>query len=140
MVIGTVGRMLPVKDQLTLVRAFILLVSKNVEWRKLLRLVVVGDGPLREESMRLLCEAQVEDIVWFSGEREDIPDLLRGMDVFVLPSIAEGISNTILEAMATGLPVIATQVGGNSELVVEWGDRVTLVSPSRNLQRYGVWL
>ncbi len=129
-VIGTVGRMLPVKDQLTLVRAFILLVSQNVEWRKLLRLVVVGDGPLREEAMKLLCQAHVEDLTWFSGEREDIPELLRGMDVFVLPSIAEGISNTILEAMATGLPVIATQVGGNSELVVD-GQTGTLVSASQ---------
>jgi glycosyltransferase involved in cell wall biosynthesis len=51
------------------------------------------------------------------GERNDVPDILRGLDCFVLPSLGEGISNTILEAMATGLPVIATHVGGNGELV-----------------------
>jgi glycosyltransferase involved in cell wall biosynthesis len=63
------------------------------------------------------------------GERHDIPELLRGLDTFVLPSIAEGISNTILEAMASGLPVIATAVGGNPELVCE-GVTGTLVTPS----------
>ena len=51
------------------------------------------------------------------GERQDIPDLMRSFDLFVLPSEAEGISNTILEAMASGLPIVATEVGGNSELV-----------------------
>ena len=51
------------------------------------------------------------------GERNDVPDVLRGLDCFVLPSLAEGISNTILEAMATSLPVIATDVGGNGELI-----------------------
>jgi glycosyltransferase involved in cell wall biosynthesis len=51
--------------------------------------------------------------VWLPGAREDVPDLMRAMDVFVLPSLAEGICNTILEAMASGLPVIATDVGGN---------------------------
>jgi glycosyltransferase involved in cell wall biosynthesis len=61
--------------------------------------------------------AGVGDIVWMPGERDDIPDVLKGIDVFVLPSLNEGISNTILEAMATGLPVVATDVGGNPELV-----------------------
>jgi glycosyltransferase involved in cell wall biosynthesis len=59
------------------------------------------------------------DAVHFAGERRDTPDMLRAMDLFVLPSIAEGISNTILEAMASGLPVLATDVGGNGELVVD---------------------
>ena len=58
------------------------------------------------------------DYAWLPGARDDVPELMRAMDVFVLPSLAEGISNTILEAMACGLPVIATQVGGNAELVL----------------------
>jgi glycosyltransferase involved in cell wall biosynthesis len=57
--------------------------------------------------------------VWFAGERSDVANVMRGLDCFVLPSLAEGISNTILEAKASGLPVIATRVGGNPELVVE---------------------
>jgi glycosyltransferase involved in cell wall biosynthesis len=59
------------------------------------------------------------DIAWLPGECDNVPELLCAMDVFVLPSLAEGISNTILEAMATGLPVVATNVGGNSEILVD---------------------
>ena len=55
--------------------------------------------------------------MWLPGARRDIADIVRCLDVFVLPSLSEGISNTVLEAMATGVPVIATAVGGNSELV-----------------------
>ena len=54
---------------------------------------------------------------WLPGERNDVAEILRGLDGFVLPSLAEGVSNTILEAMASGLPVIATDVGGNRELI-----------------------
>ena len=54
---------------------------------------------------------------WLPGSRDDVPELMRAMDLFVVPSLAEGICNTILEAMATGLPVIATEVGGNPDLV-----------------------
>jgi len=119
MVIGTVGRMLPVKDQLTLVRSFVELITRASVLRERLRLVVIGEGPLREQALGILREANLESIVWLPGERQDIPELMRGMDIFVLPSIAEGISNTILEAMATGLPVVATDVGGNRELIEE---------------------
>jgi glycosyltransferase involved in cell wall biosynthesis len=62
------------------------------------------------------------------GKRNDVPQIMQALDVFVLPSQAEGISNTILEAMACGLPVVATDVGGNSELVVD-GETGTLVPP-----------
>jgi glycosyltransferase involved in cell wall biosynthesis len=80
---------------------------------------MVGEGPLRRQAQQLLEEAGVGDLAWLPGERHDVPDILRGLDCFVLPSLAEGISNTILEAMASGLPVIATRVGGNPELVCE---------------------
>jgi glycosyltransferase involved in cell wall biosynthesis len=59
----------------------------------------------------------VADQVWLAGPRDDVASLIRAMDVFVLPSLNEGISNTILEAMGTGRPVIAARVGGNGELV-----------------------
>jgi len=119
MVVGTVGRMHTVKDQLTLVRAFIHLLQTEPRAREHLRLMMIGDGPLRIEAQKLLVEAGAADLAWLPGERTDIPELMRAIDLFVLPSIAEGISNTILEAMASGLPVIATNVGGNPELVEE---------------------
>jgi sugar transferase (PEP-CTERM/EpsH1 system associated) len=118
-VIGTVGRMETVKDQLTLVRAFLRLLQEVPDGRDHLRLVLVGDGPLRHQVIALLEQADVRKLAWLPGVCEDIPTLLRGLDIFVLPSQVEGISNTILEAMASGLPVVATRVGGNAELIVE---------------------
>ena len=118
-VVGTVGRMEPVKDQITLTRAFIQLVRENSEARERLRLVMIGDGSLRRPVIELLRDAHMENLAWLPGERDDVAELMRSMDLFVLPSLREGISNTILEAMATGLPVVATRVGGNPELVDE---------------------
>jgi len=116
-VIGTVGRMQDVKDQLTLARAFVRLMQGIPEAEQRLRLVIVGDGPLRERVRMLLAEAGVDKYAWLPGERNDVARIMRSFDLFVLPSLAEGISNTILEAMATGLPVLATDVGGNPELI-----------------------
>ncbi len=128
-VVGTVGRMYAVKDQLTLVQAFLHMMESDPSVRDHVRLVMVGEGPLREESLKLLRAAQVDHLAWLPGERVDIPDIMRALDVFVLPSLAEGISNTILEAMASGLPVVATRVGGNPELVDE-GKTGMLVPPA----------
>lgn len=128
-VIGSVGRMAPVKDFPTLVRAFAALVAQSPALRERLRLVIVGDGSEREACVALARETGVDALVWFAGERADIPELMRAFDVFVLPSLGEGISNTILEAMATGLPVVATRVGGNPELV-EAGRTGVLVPPA----------
>jgi len=91
-----------------------------------LRLVMVGDGPLREQVLAVIEEAGAAKLAWLAGERDDVPRIMRGLDLFVLPSISEGISNTILEAMASGLPIVATRVGGNPELV-EAGVTGTLV-------------
>ena len=74
---------------------------------------------LRAEALSLLTDAGLAGQAWLPGNRNDVPALMRAMDIFVLPSINEGISNTILEAMSCGRPVIATRVGGNPELVVE---------------------
>jgi sugar transferase (PEP-CTERM/EpsH1 system associated) len=114
--VGTVGRMQAVKDQVTLAKAFVRSVQARPRGHKL-RLVMVGEGPLLAEVDAVLSEAGVRDKAWLPGERTDIPEVLRGLDCFVLPSLAEGISNTILEAMATGIPVVATRVGGNAELL-----------------------
>ena len=116
--VGTVGRMQTVKDQPTLARAFIRALEIAPTLRQRLRLVMVGDGPLRDECRQLLETAGVGELAWLPGERKDIPEIMRGFDCCVLPSLSEGISNTILEAMASGLPVIATDVGGNADLVI----------------------
>ncbi len=115
--VGTVGRMQTVKDQPTLARAFVRALEIAPELRSRLRLALIGDGPLRAECREILAAAGVADLAWLPGERSDVPAVMRGLDCFVLPSLAEGISNTILEAMACGLPVIATDVGGNADLV-----------------------
>lgn len=115
--IGTVGRLEPVKDHLLLVNAFIQLVKRAPDLKDRIRLVIVGDGELRGAIIQALKNEELGYLSWVPGARSDVPEILQALDVFVQPSLAEGISNTILEAMATGLPVIATDVGGNTELV-----------------------
>jgi len=116
-IIGSVGRMELVKDQLNLVRAFIQLAGLYSDGVVKPRLVMIGDGALREPARQLLRQAGLDNIAWLPGTRDNIPELMQNMDIFVLPSLAEGISNTILEAMASSLPIVATDVGGNGELV-----------------------
>jgi sugar transferase (PEP-CTERM/EpsH1 system associated) len=123
-VIGSVTRMEEVKDPLTLAGAFVLLRKRGVD----ARLVLVGEGSLLEEVRRVLHVGDALRDATLAGSREDVPEIFRSFDVFALSSLVEGISNTILEAMATGLPVVATRVGGNEELV-EDGVTGTLVPP-----------
>lgn len=129
--VGTVGRMEAVKDPLNLAHAFVRALELRPSVSRRLRLVFVGDGSLRTQLAALFERAGVGERVWFAGERDDVPDIMRGLDCFVLPSLAEGISNTILEAMASRLPVIATRVGGNSELI-ESGMTGVLVPPANS--------
>lgn len=116
-IVGTVGRMQQVKDPLLLAKAFVLALQIQPALLGRLRLVMVGGGPLRSEAQALLSAAGADAMAWLPGERSDVPEVMRGLSCFVLPSRAEGVSNTILEAMASGLAVIATDVGGNAELV-----------------------
>ena len=112
-VVGSVGRLVEVKNYPCLVRAFHLF-SKN---RQDVRLLLVGEGPQRVKIEQMIDEYGLGGKVILAGRREDIPALLSSMDVFVLPSFSEGLSNTILEAMCAGLPIIASNVGGNPELI-----------------------
>jgi sugar transferase (PEP-CTERM/EpsH1 system associated) len=114
-VIGSVSRLSEIKDPLNLIRSFIELRATPIGQRA--RLLLIGDGELKDKGLAMLREAGALEAAWLPGSRDDIPQLLRCMDLFVLSSRREGISNTLLEAMATGLPVIATATGGNLELV-----------------------
>ncbi|HYE69976.1 MAG TPA: TIGR03088 family PEP-CTERM/XrtA system glycosyltransferase [Aquabacterium sp.] len=126
--VGTVGRMQTVKDQPMLARAFVRLLARHPALRDRVRLVMVGSGPLLPEVRRIVGEAGLDALCWLPGERADVADVMRALSCFALPSQAEGISNTILEAMASGLPVVATAVGGNAELV-DGGSTGLVVAP-----------
>lgn len=115
--VGTVGRMQTVKDQTMLAQAFVRALALAPHLKATLRLVMVGDGPLRAQAQAVLDQVGVGGLAWLPGERSDVADIMRGLHAFALPSLGEGISNTILEAMASALPVVATDVGGNADLV-----------------------
>lgn len=115
--VGTVARLQPVKDQATLLKGFAEARARAPETGPALRLIIVGDGPLRGELQALASSLGIDEVCHFAGACDDVARALRAMDVFVLSSLNEGISNTILEAMATGLPALVTGVGGSVELV-----------------------
>jgi sugar transferase (PEP-CTERM/EpsH1 system associated) len=117
LVIGAVGRMQAVKDPLNLVDAFLRLRELCPAEAPRLRLAMLGGGPLLEAARERLAQAGVADQAWLPGDRADVAALLPHFDLFALPSQAEGISNTLLEAMACGCAPVATDVGGNPELV-----------------------
>jgi sugar transferase (PEP-CTERM/EpsH1 system associated) len=127
-VVGSVTRFEPIKDPLNLIEAFIRVRARADAAARSVRLLMVGDGELRNRALARLAEAGAADAAWLPGSRADVAPLLRCMDVFVLGSLREGISNTVLEAMASGVPVIATATGGNPELVAD-GDTGRLVPP-----------
>jgi sugar transferase (PEP-CTERM/EpsH1 system associated) len=119
-----IGRLNISKDQATLLRAARLVADADCGFR----LTIVGDGPERESLFALKRELGLENHIRFLGERHDVNELLADADFFVLSSIEEGIPLTVLEAMAAGLPVIATRVGGNAEVVIP-GKTGLLVEP-----------
>jgi sugar transferase (PEP-CTERM/EpsH1 system associated) len=112
-VIGTVARLSPAKDQGTMLVAFRHVLEEIPD----ARLILAGDGPcsmeLREEAARLGVNSHVE----FLGQCSNVPEVLKRMSIFTLSSTTEGLPMTLLEAMAAGLPIVATDVGGNRELV-----------------------
>ena len=108
-----IGRLDGHKGVVYLLRGFKRLLS-GIEQ---VRLVIVGTGPNETHLKYLAGELELQGKVDFKGQQEDIPSILSGTDVFVLPSLSEGMSNVLLEAMACGLPIVATAVGGNRDLI-----------------------
>lgn len=131
-VMGTVGRQVDIKNPLLLVDAFIALARSGEPGTERLRLAMVGDGPLAADILQRLQAADLLDRAWLPGVRSDVAHILRALDCFVLPSRSEATSCTLQEAMATGLPIVTTDVGGNAALL-DQGRCGTLV-PSDNVQ------
>ncbi|MDM4764878.1 TIGR03088 family PEP-CTERM/XrtA system glycosyltransferase [Pelomonas sp. SE-A7] len=129
LVIGAVGRMHPIKDPLNLVEAFILLLQRAPELAGRVRLAMLGGGVQLEAARQRLAEAGLAELCWLPGDRSDVARLMRWFDIYALPSRAEGISNTVLEAMACARPIVATAVGGTPELL-ESGQEGLLVPPA----------
>ena len=116
-VLGSVTRFTEIKDPLNLVKAFIKLRSELGKQEIDVRLLMIGDGPLRLSALNLLQKAGQADAAWLPGSRDDLPLLMQEMDIFALGSLKEGISNTLLESMASGVPLVATMTGGNIEII-----------------------
>lgn len=127
LIIGTVGRIAPIKDHENLIRAVPEVVSAIPD----ARFVIVGDGPIRAEMEELAIRLGLGDRLLFIGMRKDIPELLSIMDIFVLPSLNEGMGRAMVEAMAMGVPVIASKVGGVPEVITD-GETGLLVPPGNS--------
>jgi len=127
LIFGSVGRLAKVKNQQLLLEAFAQLQQRYP--KTALRLIVAGDGAEKNNLQQLAQHLGVSERIWFAGDRTDVNAIMQSLHVFVLPSLAEGISNTILEAMASGKPVIATRVGGNPDLIPPDAATTHLVCP-----------
>ncbi|BCR05279.1 glycosyl transferase family 1 [Desulfuromonas versatilis] len=112
-VVGTVARLVPEKDHITLLKACLVLTRAGHKFR----LMLVGDGPMRQELEDFVAKEGLDEVVMFMGTRHDVPQLVPEFDVFTLTSRTEGVSLTLLEAMSCQIPIIATDVGGNPEVV-----------------------
>ena len=136
-VFGTVGRLTKVKGQKVLLRAFAKVIRKYPNsW-----LVITGKGALETELRRLAMELNINKHVVFLGFRKDIPDILQAYDAFILPSFSEGLPLSLLEAMATGIPVISSRVGGVPEILDSFDQKI-MVTPSsvKELSAAMTWL
>ena len=135
-VVGIVGRLEPVKDHESFIKAIAYISNNSDSFRNgNLCALVIGDGALTSSMQELSEELGLTKVVKFLGRRNDVPELLDLVDVSVCSSLSEGMSNTILEAMASGLPVVATNVGGNPELVIE--GKTGLLVPSAAPEKLG---
>ncbi|WP_437484461.1 glycosyltransferase [Sorangium sp. So ce1014] len=122
--VGCVARLSPEKDHATLLAAF----ARLREVRPDAHLSLIGDGPLRPALEQQAARLGLGGAVTFTGTRGDVAELLPAFDVFALASLTEGISLTLIEAAAAGVPIVATRVGGNPEILEE-GETGLLVAP-----------
>lgn len=122
--IGTVGSLRSVKNQILLINACKTILSgfSHVE------VLIVGEGPLKNQLTQKVSTLGFSKRIHFLGTRTNIPEILNALDIFVLPSLSEGMPNAVLEAMACGVPVIATAVGGVPEIIEKPEDGIVINS------------
>ncbi|MBN2030688.1 glycosyltransferase [bacterium] len=125
-IIGMIGRLHPQKGHIYLIEA----AQKVVQKKKEAFFVIVGDGKLRDFLENEVKNKNLSEHFLFTGFRNDIPQLLKCFNIFILPSLYEGLPNVILEAMATGIPVIATNVDGSREAVIN--QKTGILLPAKN--------
>jgi glycosyltransferase involved in cell wall biosynthesis len=118
-----VGRLDPQKGPFVLMAAARELLPRHND----LQVLLVGDGPLAENLQKWIAKENLSDRIHLTGRRNDVPSLMRAAEIFVLPSLWEGLPNVVLEAMAAGIPVVASRVEGISDLLVD--DRTGLIVP-----------
>ncbi|QSP96532.1 glycosyltransferase [Marinobacter salinisoli] len=131
-VIGTVARLDPVKNQALILKATRALLDEGYP----IRLLLVGDGPERRNLESLTKDLKLDEAVIFAGFQENPADFLSLMDIFLLPSFTEGTSMTLLEAMSLGIPTVATRVGGTPEIVAE--DKTGILVESNDLSEFAI--
>lgn len=122
--LGFILRITKQKDPICMIEAF----NRVLQEEPNVRLLMVGEGDLKEAAVRKVKELQIESYVYFDNFRQDVPDLLHAIDIYCLPSLWEGLPIGLLEAMAMGKAVVATQVNGTKE-VIEHGENGILINP-----------
>jgi len=125
-VVGIVARLSADKDHQTLLEAYSQILAKRTD----ITLLIVGDGPLKNNLLEKSNELKLGPKAVFLGDRLDVPEILKVLDLFVLSSVTEGLAVTLLEAMASRLPIVATEVGGNPEVVIH--DKTGIIVPPRD--------
>jgi glycosyltransferase involved in cell wall biosynthesis len=126
LLVGAIGRLAPQKGFIHLVRAMPALAASVPS----VRLAIVGEGPLQNELEKEAIQLGVRDRIHFVGFRRDVPDLLAAFDVFALPSLWEGLSISLIEALAAGKPIVATDIDGNRE-VIDHGQTGLMIPPAQ---------
>ncbi len=124
LVLGSVGSVIPKKNHRFLIESYAAISDKL----KNSTLIFVGEGESKKELMELTYKLGIKDKVRFFGQRNDIPELMKAMDVFILPSLQEGFPRTLIEAMYTGIPSIATNISGIPEILKD-GENGFLIEP-----------